>query len=109
MLNTETIDVLPSVDQRDTDVREMLFAVLRSLAQEPDAIELLHVSESDGLAFQVRSAAGDNGKLIGKSGRTARAIRTILSGSAARNGRRYSLDIAQHEPARAAERKVEPA
>ncbi len=97
MLRTNTVEIMPSVDARDLQVREMLLAVLRSLVDEPDAVELLHISGADGLAFQVRSAANDIGKLIGKSGRTARAIRTILSGSAAKNGRRYSLDITHHE------------
>ena len=73
----------------------MLLCVVRSLVDEADRVELLHVAVEDGMAFQVRSAANDVGKLIGKSGRTARAIRTILSANAARNGRRYSLDIVQ--------------
>ncbi len=98
MLSTNTVDTGPTVDPRDTHVRAMLLAVLRSLVDTPESIELLHISGADGIAFQVRCAAGDIGKLIGKSGRTARAIRTILSGSAAKNGRRYSLDIAQQEP-----------
>ena len=83
-------------DPRDTEVRSMLLAVIRSLVDDADRVELLHVPGDEGMAFQVRSAAGDVGKLIGKSGRTARAIRTILSASAAKNGRRYSLDIVQH-------------
>jgi predicted RNA-binding protein YlqC (UPF0109 family) len=74
----------------------MLLAVIRSLVDEADRLELLHIPGDEGMAFQVRSAAGDVGKLIGKSGRTARAIRTILSATAAKNGRRYSLDIVQH-------------
>jgi predicted RNA-binding protein YlqC (UPF0109 family) len=73
----------------------MLLCVVRSLVDEADRVELLHVAGDGGMAFQVRSAANDVGKLIGKSGRTARAIRTILSANAARNGRRYSLDIVQ--------------
>lgn len=98
MLSAPTFDITTSLEPRDAHVRDMLLAVVRSLVDQPEAVELLHISGTDGIAFQVRSAANDIGKLIGKSGRTARAIRTILSGSAAKSGRRYSLDIAHHEP-----------
>jgi predicted RNA-binding protein YlqC (UPF0109 family) len=95
VLHTTMAETVTESDSRDAEVRSMLLCVVRSLVDEADRVELLHVAGEDGMAFQVRSAASDVGKLIGKSGRTARAIRTILSASAARNGRRYSLDIVQ--------------
>jgi predicted RNA-binding protein YlqC (UPF0109 family) len=95
LLHTQPAETIAVVDPRDAEVRSMLLAVLRSLVDEADRMELLHISGPEGTAFQVRSAAKDVGKLIGKSGRTARAIRTILSGSAAKNRRKYTLDIAQ--------------
>jgi predicted RNA-binding protein YlqC (UPF0109 family) len=82
---------------RDHEVREMLFLIVCALVDATDQVELLHLSDAEGTAFQVRTAPADIGKLIGKSGRTARAIRTILNGSAVRNHRRYTLDIA-HSP-----------
>lgn len=85
----------------------MLLGVVRSLVDEADQVELLHIADEDGMAFQVRAATSDVGKLIGKSGRTARAIRTILAASAARNGRRYSLDIVQESLNTGALRDVE--
>jgi uncharacterized protein len=91
--NRAETGVLP--DPRDTEVRGMLLGVVRSLVDEADQVELLHIADEGGMAFQVRAATSDVGKLIGKSGRTARAIRTILAANAARNGRRYSLDIVQ--------------
>jgi predicted RNA-binding protein YlqC (UPF0109 family) len=84
-----------NADPRDIKVRDMLLAVMHSLVDQEDKLEMLHIAGADGVAFQVRASSGDVGKLIGKSGRTARAIRTILSASAAKNGRRYTLDIAQ--------------
>jgi predicted RNA-binding protein YlqC (UPF0109 family) len=95
VMHTTMVETVTESDSRDAEVRSMLLCVVRSLVDEADRVELLHVAGEDGMAFQVRSAASDVGKLIGKSGRTARAIRTILSASAARNGRRYSLDIVQ--------------
>jgi predicted RNA-binding protein YlqC (UPF0109 family) len=98
MLGTELTGAAEAADPRDAEVHEMLLAVVRSLVGEPGKVELLRISSAEGTAFQVRPAVGDVGKLIGKGGRTARAIRVILSGNAAKNGRRYTLDIARVEP-----------
>ncbi len=82
-------------DPNDLEVRGMLLTIVCSLVDDVDHIELIHIAGEQGMGFQVRSAATDTGKLIGKSGRTARAIRTILSAAAATHGRRYTLDIVQ--------------
>ncbi len=95
MLRTTQAEIFQSADPRDAEVRGMLLSVVCSLVDETDKVELLHVADSEGMVFQVRLATNDVGKVIGKSGRTARAIRTILSASAAKNGRRYTLDIAR--------------
>jgi predicted RNA-binding protein YlqC (UPF0109 family) len=79
----------------------MLLTLVCSLVDEVDKIELIHIAGDEGMGFQVRSAASDTGKLIGKSGRTARAIRTILGAAAAKTGRRYTLDIVQQSATRA--------
>jgi uncharacterized protein len=80
-------------DSKDSKVRDMLFAVMNSLVDKEDDLEVATIAGVDGAAFQVRAAASDIGKLIGKSGRTARAIRIILGASASKHGRRYTLDI----------------
>jgi uncharacterized protein len=92
-LHTETLDTI-ATDPRDLEVGRMLLTVLRALVDKTDELEMVTLSDDLGLSFQVRSAADDLGKLIGKNGRTARAIRTILGASAAKHGRRYSLDLA---------------
>jgi uncharacterized protein len=99
LLRTNLAETIPVSDPRDAEVLGMLLAVVRSLVDEAEKVELLHVANAEGVAFQVRSAANDVGKLIGKSGRTARAIRTILSGNAVKNGRRYTLDIVSKKQA----------
>ena len=55
-----------------------------------------HVNETEGekgMVLQLRVADGDIGKVIGKYGRIAKAMRTVLSASAVKDGKRYSLDI----------------
>jgi predicted RNA-binding protein YlqC (UPF0109 family) len=93
-LRTPTETAAPA-DPKDLKVRDMLLVLMRSLVDSEDKLEIALVAAAEGAAFQVRCAPLDVGKVIGKSGRTARAIRTILSASAAKNGRRYTLDIAQ--------------
>lgn len=72
----------------------MLLAIARSLVDHPERVILLHVAGEREIAFQLRSAPEDVGKLIGSRGRIARAIRVILHGTAMKNGRLYTLDIA---------------
>jgi predicted RNA-binding protein YlqC (UPF0109 family) len=84
----------------DVEIREMLFAVIRSLVDQPDKVELLHVSAGNEVAFQVRTTAEDAGKVIGKNGRTARAIRVILVGSGMKNGRAYTFDLVHQQRAK---------
>jgi uncharacterized protein len=89
------IDALDTIatDPRDVEVGEMLFALVRSLVDKTDELQMVALADSEGVAFQVRSSGDDLGKLIGKGGHTARAIRTILSANAAKHRRRYSIDI----------------
>jgi predicted RNA-binding protein YlqC (UPF0109 family) len=92
LLGTDGVDTV-ATDPRDAEVGTMLRAVLRSLVDVVDELEIVPLADAAGVSFQVHAAAEDMGKLIGKSGRTARAIRTILSGNAAKAGRRYSVDF----------------
>jgi len=82
-----------ATDPRDLEVSRMLLAVLHSLVDRTDQLQMVALADDQGASFQVRAAADDLGKLIGKNGRTARAIRTILGASAAKHGRRYNLDL----------------
>ena len=96
MLVRTPAETVAAADPKDLKVRDMLLTLMRSLVDAEDKLEVALIATAEGAAFQVRCAALDVGKLIGKSGRTARAIRTILSASAAKNGRRYTLDIAEN-------------
>ena len=80
----------------DAEVREMLLKLVQALVDEPEKLDLLHVADDGEVAFQVRTTAEDAGKLIGKNGRTVRAIRVILNGSGMKNGRVYTLDLLHH-------------
>jgi len=91
-LRTEAADTI-ATGGADAEVYEMLKVVVRSLVDKADDVVVVPLADASGISFQVHSAAEDVGKLIGKGGRTARAIRTILSGNSAKYKRRYSVDF----------------
>src|ERR1700709_2709221 len=92
MLSAESADTVAK-DPRDAEVGQMLQYVLRSLVDRPEELIIVPLADMAGVSFHVQAASDEIGKLIGKNGRTARAVRTILGGNAARLGRRYSVDF----------------
>jgi len=60
-------------------LKDMIKGIVTSLVDEPDKIEITDVEDRDGIMFELRVAKGDLGKVIGKKGRTASALRTLLS------------------------------
>ncbi len=67
--------------------------VARSLVENPGAVEVREVRADAAVLFQVRVSPDDVGRIIGKHGRTAQALRVLLSATAARAGQRASLEI----------------
>lgn len=74
-------------------MRELVDFLARSLVEEPDQVRITEVRRDQATVLELRVSPPDLGKVIGRQGRTARAIRTLLSASAARRGHRYILDI----------------
>ncbi len=79
------------LDEKET--RDMLLTVICSLVDHPADVKIDTVLDEGGTAFRVHSHPSDTGKLIGKAGKTARALRVILGAKAAQLGQSYSLDI----------------
>lgn len=74
-------------------MKELVEFIARSLVDEPDQVEVTEIDRDRSTVLELRVAPGDLGKVIGRQGRTARAIRTILAVTGARTGHRHSLDI----------------
>ena len=66
---------------------------MKSLVDVPDEVSINVVEGEKSTILELRVASGDVGKVIGKQGRIAKAIRTILSASATRRGKRSVLEI----------------
>lgn len=67
--------------------------IARSLVDEPDAVEIVVSEGRSGPAFSLRVAPSDMGRVIGKRGRIAQAMRTVVRAAAAREGTEASVDI----------------
>lgn len=74
-------------------LRELITYLARSLVEHPDQVKITEIEEPDALVFELRVAESDLGRVIGRQGRTAKALRTVLSASAAKMKRRVILDI----------------
>ena len=67
--------------------------VAKSLVDEPDAVEVKVIDDSEGRVIELHVAEGDMGKVIGRNGSVAKALRTILKVVSTREGQPISLEI----------------
>jgi predicted RNA-binding protein YlqC (UPF0109 family) len=76
-------------------VTELLEYLARQLVDEPDAVRVEQVQRDGDVVLQLHVAPADVGKVIGRSGRIARALRTVVRASAARSRERVLLEIVE--------------
>jgi predicted RNA-binding protein YlqC (UPF0109 family) len=74
-------------------VTELLEFLVRSLVEDPSAVVVEELEEEGDLVYEISVADGDLGRVIGKGGRVANAIRTIAKAAAVRIDRRVIVDI----------------
>ncbi|TML62898.1 MAG: KH domain-containing protein [Actinobacteria bacterium] len=74
-------------------MRDLLDYLARRLVDEPDAVRVEEVEEDGALVLRLHVAADDVGKVIGRQGRIARALRTLVRAGGAHEGRRIVLEI----------------
>jgi predicted RNA-binding protein YlqC (UPF0109 family) len=77
-------------------VKAVVEFIARNLVDDPDAVSVTEVEGDDGrLHLQLRVAPDDMGKVIGRGGRTARAIRAVVRAAATRTGASVAVDIVE--------------
>lgn len=74
---------------------DLIAGMVKALVDHPEAVQVEVHSEAEGTALMLRVAPADLGKVIGKQGRTARSMRTILGAASMKAQHRFSLDIQQ--------------
>ncbi|QHS53747.1 KH domain-containing protein [Edaphobacter sp. 12200R-103] len=76
---------------------ELIGDIARALVDLPDSVAVESFDEEDSTVIRLRVAPTDIGKVIGKQGRTARSMRTILSAASMKLKHRFALDIVEEQ------------
>ncbi len=74
-------------------MKELVEMIAKALVDNPDKVQVHQVEGEQTTILELKVAPSDLGKVIGKQGRTAKAIRTILSAAGMRDKKRYVLEI----------------
>lgn len=74
-------------------MREFVEFIAKHLVDDPDQVQVSEEQNEKGLLLKLKVGESDIGRVVGKDGRTARSIRTLLTAVAARQGQRASLEI----------------
>ena len=74
-------------------MKELLLYIARNLVDDPDAVTVTEVPGDQELTLELRVAPDDMGKVIGRQGRIAKEIRTIIKAVSQRDGKRVTVDI----------------
>ncbi|QEE29936.1 KH domain-containing protein [Terriglobus albidus] len=78
-------------------MRNLVLDIARALVDKPDEVVVDTLEDDGATVLQLRVAVGDVGKVIGKQGRTARSLRTILGAASMKLQHRFALDIVEED------------
>lgn len=82
-------------DQAVSEMRSLVLEITKALVDEPDAVHVEVLSDAGAIVLRLQVSPRDLGKVIGKQGRTARSLRTILGAASMKLKHRFSLDIVE--------------
>ena len=74
-------------------MKELLLYMAKNLVDDPEAVTVNEISDEDGTVLELRVASADMGKVIGRQGRIAKEIRTIVKTVAHRSGEKVTVEI----------------
>ena len=74
-------------------MKELLLYMAKNLVDDPEAVTVTEIENEDGKVLELRVAEGDMGKVIGRQGRIAKEIRTIIKTVAKRTGEKVTVEI----------------
>lgn len=76
-------------------MKEPVEKIIKSLAGEPDMVQVDEIVDGKNVRIEVRVAESDMGRVIGREGRTVKAIRSILFAAGHKHGKRFHLDLVE--------------
>ena len=74
-------------------MKEILQTIIENLVDNPDAVEINQVDETGVIVFEVKVAENDMGKVIGKQGRIAKSIRTVMKAVATKEHKKVTVEF----------------
>jgi predicted RNA-binding protein YlqC (UPF0109 family) len=78
-------------------MKDLVQYLAKSLVSNPDAVEIKETTRNDTSVFEIKVAKEDLGRIIGKQGRTAKSIRTLLNAAATISNRKVVLEIVEEK------------
>ena len=75
------------------ELEKLLVVLARSLVEEPEAVEVFGTETDSRVDLELRVAQEDMGKIIGRQGRTIRAIRTVVKAASVKLGKRVNVEV----------------
>ena len=76
-------------------MKEAVEKIIRSIVGDSDSVEVDEVVDGKNVRIEVRVADGDMGRVIGREGRTVKAIRSVLFAAGQKQGKRFHLDLVE--------------
>jgi len=76
-------------------MKDAVEKIIRGLANEQDGVEVDEITDGKTVRLDVRVAESDMGRIIGREGRTVKAIRSILFAAGQKHGKRFHLDLVE--------------
>jgi len=74
-------------------MKEAVETIVKALVGEPDAVEVSEHPDGKTVRIELRVASADMGRIIGREGRTVKAIRSLLYAAGQKHGKRFMLDL----------------
>jgi len=88
-------NTVPDSNIAVSEMQALMTEITRALVDDADAVRVEVLADQDATVLRLHVAPSDIGKVIGKQGRTARSLRTILGAASMKLQRRFSLDIVE--------------
>ena len=81
---------------RESGMKDLVEQIVKALVDRPDAVEITEIQGNHAHVIELSVAKEDLGKVIGKGGAHASAIRTLLAAASGKENKRYILEIIEH-------------
>lgn len=76
-------------------MKEVLEIIAKALVENPDEVSVTEIEDGENITLELRVAEGDMGKVIGRQGKIAKAIRTVVKAAASIENKHVTVDIVQ--------------